>query len=66
MIGQARLSVKYLSAQLGASEEFVHRGSSPPHMRRVIAVLLLIRVEWMQGVTSLTEDIPFLNLMRQM
>lgn len=65
LIGQAQLvvfSVKYLSAQLWASEEFIHRGSSPPRVRRVIAILLLIRVEWMHGVTSITKDISFLNL----
>jgi len=35
-------------------------------MRRVVAILLLVGVEWMQGVTSLAEDIPFLNLIKQM
>lgn len=58
------LCFPYLSAQLRTSEEFIHRRSSPPRMRRVVAVLLLVRVDWMQGVASLTKDIPFLNLTR--
>lgn len=35
-------------------------------MRGVVAILILVGVEWMQGITSLTEDVPFLNLMREM
>ena len=69
LIGWAQLvvfTIKYLFAQLGASEEFIHRGSSPPRMRRVVSILLLVRVEWMQRVTSFTKDIPFLNLTREM
>lgn len=58
---------RYLSAQLRASEEFVYRGSSPPRAWRVIAVLLLllVRVERLQRVTSLAEDIPFLSLKKK-